>query len=168
MPFEIERKFLVVNDGWRAEADGGSMIRQAYLANTGKLSLRIRTRENKATLTLKSAGVGIRRQEFEYDIPLDHAAALMALREGSVIEKRRHLLPWHGLILEIDVFHGDNEGLVVAEIELPHEDHRFPLPSWIGADVSGDPRYSNASLCKRPFSRWGALPAGESSSNPEI
>ncbi|ADP72245.1 adenylate cyclase [Rhodomicrobium vannielii ATCC 17100] len=168
MPFEIERKFLVAGDGWRVDADSGSIIRQAYLANTGKMSLRIRTRDSRATLTMKSAGMGISRLEFEYDIPLDHATALMELREGSIIEKRRHLLPWYGLTWEIDVFQGENDGLVVAEIELPHEDHGFPLPSWIGAEISGDPRYSNASLCKRPFSRWGEAPAGERVADPEM
>jgi len=154
MAFEIERKFIVAGDGWRVDADGGNIIRQAYLACTDKMSLRIRTRAGRATLTMKSAGTTIRRLEFEYDIPLEDAAALFDLREGSIIEKRRHLLPWDGLTWEIDVFHGENEGLVIAEIELPHEDHGFARPSWLGEEVSRNPRYSNANLCRLPFSRW--------------
>lgn len=155
MPYEIERKFLVKDDRWRDGADGGVSIRQAYLCRTPSISLRIRiVGESRATLTVKSATAEIRRLEFEYAIPLADACALIKLREGAVIEKRRHKLPWCGLTFEIDVFEGENEGLVVAEIELPHEDACFEKPAWLGAEITADARYSNVSLATKPFSNW--------------
>ena len=155
MAYEIERKFLVKDDRWRDSADNGVSIRQAYLSRTPSISLRIRVvDERRATLTVKSAAAEIRRHEFEYAIPLADAYALIALREGGVVEKRRHKLPWHGLTFEIDVFQGENEGLVIAEIELPHENVRFEKPAWLGAEITADSRYSNAGLAIKPFSSW--------------
>ncbi len=136
-------------------------IRQAYLARGGSSSLRIRIVDNvRATLTVKSAPATIRRLEFEYSIPLADASVLLGLREGAIVEKFRYKLPQHGLVWEIDVFQGDNEGLVIAEIELPHEDKHFEKPSWLGAEITSDPNYSNASLAKSSFRTWASRLAG--------
>lgn len=155
MAYEIERKFLVKDDRWRDSADAGVSIRQAYLSRTRSISLRIRVvDETRAMLTVKSAAAEIRRLEFEYPIPLADACALIELREGAVVEKRRHRLPWCGLTFEIDVFQRENEGLIIAEIELPHENAFFEKPAWLGAEITADPRYSNANLAAKPFSDW--------------
>ena len=119
------------------------------------LSLRVRIIDRaRATLTVKSPVAEIRRLEFEYEIPLPDGAVLLGLREGGVIEKLRYKLPWQDLVWEIDVFQGENQGLVVAEIELPHEDKVFERPDWLGREVTSDRRYSNASLAKLPFQEW--------------
>jgi adenylate cyclase len=107
-------------------------------------------------LTIKSPVSEIRRLEFEYEIPMTDGAALLRLRESGVIEKLRYTLPWQDLLWEIDVFQGENRGLVIAEIELPHEDKFFEKPDWLGREVTSDPRYSNANLAKVPFRRWPA------------
>jgi len=155
MIYEIERKFLVRDDSWRSSAGQGKFFRQGYLTRNGSVSLRVRITDRvKATLTVKSAVAGIRRLEFEYDIPLTDGVVLLGLRESGVIEKLRYKLPWHGLVWEIDVFHGENQGLVIAEIELPHEEKVFEKPEWLGREVTLDRRYSNASLAKLPFQKW--------------
>ncbi len=155
MAFEIERKFLVRDDMWRAAAGRPISIRQGYLTRNGSLSLRVRIIDRaRATLTLKSPVAEIRRLEFEYEIPLADGAVLLGLREGGVIEKLRYKLPWQDLVWEIDVFQGENLGLVVAEIELPHEDKVFERPNWLGREVTSDRLYSNASLVKLPFQKW--------------
>ena len=155
MPYEIERKFLVRDEEWRASAGQPLSIRQGYLPRSGPVSLRVRIIDRaRATLTLKSAVAGFRRLEFEYSIPLMDGAAMLGLQEGGLIEKLRYRLPWHGLIWEIDVFQGENQGLVIAEIELPHEDKAFEKPNWLGPEVTSDRRYSNASLAKLPFQLW--------------
>ncbi len=160
MAYEIERKFLVRNDGWLASAGRATSIRQAYLTRNGSISLRVRIKDNvRATLTIKSAAAEIRRLEFEYQIPLEDAAALLALREGSIIEKLRYKLPKDGLVWEIDVFQGENEGLLIAEIELPHEDEVFEIPEWLGREISSERRYSNASFTMMPFRKWPEPPA---------
>ena len=155
MSFEIERKFLVLGDGWKELATSQTFIRQAYLASDGKASVRIRTRnDHTATLTIKSRPVHLRRLELEYPIPILEAEALMQLRIGSVIEKMRSVITWGDLAWEIDVFSGDNLGLVIAEIELRYEHQHIELPGWIGAEVTGQSRYYNSSLVQRPFSSW--------------
>ncbi len=155
MPYEIERKFLVRDAGWRVSVGQGNFIRQGYLMRDGSVSVRVRIVDRaRATLTLKSPVAEIRRLEFEYEIPLTDGAALLGLRQSALIEKRRYKLPWHGLVWEIDVFEGENEGLVIAEIELPHEDKAFEKPEWLGREVTSDRRYSNASLAKLPFQKW--------------
>ena len=121
----------------------------------GSVSVRVRIIDRaRATLTLKSPVAEIRRLEFEYEIPLTDGAALLGLRQSALIEKLRYKLPWHGLVWEIDVFQGENQGLVIAEIELPHEDKVFEKPEWLGREVTSDRRYSNASLAKLPFQKW--------------
>lgn len=155
MPYEIERKFLVRDDRWRASAGHPVLIRQAYLPRSESVSLRVRIIDNeKATLTLKAPVAEIRRLEFEYPIPLEDSAAMLALRDGGLIEKFRYRLPWQDLVWEIDVFQSENEGLIVAEIELPHEDKTFEKPDWLGREVTSERRYSNASLAKLPFRQW--------------
>jgi adenylate cyclase len=156
MAYEIERKFLVRDTSWRIAAGIPTVIRQAYLSR-GRASLRIRIEDNvRATLTVKSEAAVVQRLEFEYPIPLADATALFSLRDGAVIEKLRHKLPQHDLTWEIDVFQGENEGLVVAEIELPREDKQFEKPSWLGVEITAAPCYSNASLAKAPFRGWSA------------
>jgi adenylate cyclase len=155
MSFEIERKFLVVGQDWQKLVVSRSRIRQAYLAAEGSLSIRVRIRDDHAaTLTIKSRGAGPRRLELEYPIPVTDAEALMARRGGAVIEKIRHDVPWQGLMWEVDVFSGENEGLVLAELELDHERQPFELPSWVGAEVTALRQYYNGDLAQRPFREW--------------
>ena len=151
MPDEIERKFLVRNDGWRAHATDGRRLRQAYLARTDALAVRVRvTDDAEAELTIKSANPGMRRREFEYAVPVEEARALMDLALGRPIEKRRHTAPAEPGTWEIDVFGGEHAGLVIAEIELPDEGAAFARPGWLGEEVTDDPRYYNAALAGLP------------------
>jgi adenylate cyclase len=155
--FEIERKFLVIGDGWRAAATEQLQLRQAYLASDGKASIRVRIQDNRgATLTIKSRGAELRRLELEYGVPVLEAEAMIPLRHGSVIEKLRHKVPFAGLVWEVDVFAGDNEGLVIAEVELTHEQQPVELPPWVGAEVTRQAQYYNGSLALRPFTTWAA------------
>ena len=147
MAEEIERKFVVKNDGWRAAATGSRHLRQAYLARTEALVARVRLIDDaEAVITIKSAGTALSRQEFEYPIPVADALALMKLSVGRPISKRRHIVPADPGGWEIDVFEGEHAGLILAEIELPHEDADFARPDWLGEEVTGEPRYYNATL----------------------
>jgi adenylate cyclase len=155
MSFEIERKFLVCRDDWRGMVAGSSRIRQAYLTSNDKASIRVRIKdESLATLTVKSRGAELRRLELEYAVPVLEAEAMIPLRRGAVIEKVRYDVPWGDLAWEVDVFSGDNTGLVIAEIELRHEAQQFELPSWLGAEITGQGRYYNGSLAQQPFCCW--------------
>jgi adenylate cyclase len=155
MGFEIERRFLVRANHWRQFAAGQTYIRQAYLGPGNKTSVRVRISDNSvATLTVKSWPPKLRRLELEYSIPIPEAEALIALREGSIIEKTRYQLPHGDLTWEVDVFSGENLGLVIAEIELRHEHQHIDLPPWIGLEVTGRPHYSNGSLAQHPFGSW--------------
>jgi adenylate cyclase len=155
MSFEIERKFLVRGDDWRALVSSQTTIRQAYLASGAKSSTRIRIcGDGTATLTIKSRPADLRRMELEYPIPVLQAEALMQLREGSVIEKTRYVVPHGSLAWEIDVFAGDNLGLIIAEIELKDVDQPVAVPSWIGREVTAQPQYYNSYLVQQPFSTW--------------
>jgi adenylate cyclase len=155
MSFEIERKFLVASDGWRAQVKDSVALRQAYLTYDGKASIRVRIRDNGgATLTIKSRGAERRRLELEYPVPVLEAEALIALRRGSVIEKVRHLVPHAGATWEVDVFAGENAGLVIAEVELRDEHEVVELPPWVGLEVTGQPQYYNSSLAQRPYLSW--------------
>ncbi|NJO34825.1 MAG: CYTH domain-containing protein [Rhodospirillales bacterium] len=157
MAFEIERKFLVIGQDWQKLAIARTRIRQAYLAAEGALSIRVRIKDgHAATLTIKSRGAELRRLELEYPIPATDAEALMARRQGSVIEKVRHDIPWNGLLWEVDVFTGDNEGLVLAEIELDHERQPFDLPPWVGTEVTMLRKFYNGDLARRPFRDWSS------------
>ena len=161
MAIEIERKFLLADDGWRAQAHHVQPIAQAYLndgaalaAGRERCSVRVRICGEAANLNIKSRELGASRQEFEYPIPLADAEALMALACDDRIDKVRHLVQVGAHLWEIDEFRGDNAGLVVAEIELPSEDTVFDRPDWIGQEVSGDKRYYNSSLIRFPYSQW--------------
>jgi adenylate cyclase len=155
MSFEIERKFLVRADSWRELVSSRTTIRQAYLASGGKSSTRIRIcSDGTATLTIKSRPADLRRLELEYSIPVLQAEALMQLREDSIIEKTRHTVPYGGLTWEVDVFSGDNLGLIIAEVELKDVDQAVDIPSWIGREVTAQPQYYNSFLAQQPFSSW--------------
>src|SRR5262249_346739 len=147
MAKEIERKFLVSGDGWRKRAGRGKAIRQAYLALTDTLSLPLPIiPQTKAYLTVKSSDGGATRAEFEYPIPLKDARALMKLRTGRLIEKRRHVVKAGKARFEVDVFKRAHRGLVIAEIELAKPGARFDRPKWLGKEVTSEKRYFNASL----------------------
>jgi adenylate cyclase len=155
MGTEIERKFLLAGDGWRAMAHGHRRMVQGYLANTERGSIRVRLAGDDATLNIKSMTLGVTRQEYTYEIPV--ADAELMLRElclRPLIEKVRHYVEFGGLTFEIDEFEGDNAGLVVAELELQHADQPFTRPDWLGDEVSDDPRYYNVCLVDKPFNRW--------------
>lgn len=149
MAEEIERKFLVVSDGWKALAESSALLRQGYLSSNAKATVRVRTWDDKkAKLTLKGALQGMVRAEYEYEIPMADALQMLAMAEPHVLEKRRHLVPFGGLVWEVDVFEGRHEGLVIAEVELKHVDQAVALPDWVGAEVTHDDRYYNASLSR--------------------
>lgn len=156
MGTEIERKFVVTGDGWRAGAEGRA-IRQGYLCRGTGPVVRVRTYGEKAFLTIKGDGAGIARQEFEYEVPPDDANALLdTLCHPPLIEKTRYHVDVNGLEWVIDVFGGENDGLIVAELELGSEDQAVDPPDWVGRDVSAKARYFNAALSERPFSAWTA------------
>jgi len=155
MGTEIERKFLVTGDGWRAHAERPIRYRQGYLASDPGCSVRVRIGGDEARLNIKSATLGVTRLEFEYPLPLADAELLLErLCRRPLIEKTRHRVLYRGHEWEVDVFAGENEGLVVAEIELEREDEPFARPSWLGEEVSDDPRYYNVSLVTRPYKDW--------------
>jgi CYTH domain-containing protein len=151
MSSEIERKFLVRGDGWRP-GPPGVLQRQGYLSAEDP-TVRVRIEGDRATLTVKGAQRGLARAEFEYGIPLADARELLDLC-GALVEKTRHLREFGGRRWEVDVFHGPNEGLIIAEVELSREDEEVALPPWVGAEVSHDPRYRVASLSRRPYREW--------------
>ena len=151
---EIERKFLVVGDAWRQLATG-TMYRQGYLSTVKERTVRVRTIGDQGYLTIKGITTGVSRTEFEYPIPVAHANAMLDdLCERPLIEKHRYQIDFSGLIWEVDEFHGDNQGLILAEVELAEENQQFDKPEWIGVEVSGDPRYFNSNLTKNPYSKW--------------
>jgi adenylate cyclase len=149
---EIERKFLV-DPTWKPTTPG-HYFKQGYLNSARERVVRVRVAGTEAKLTIKGVTTGVTRAEFEYDIPLADAHALLELCEQPVIEKRRHEEPYGDHVFEVDVFLGANAGLVVAEIELKSEDEKFLRPPWLGEEVSGDPRYYNNNLILRPYSTW--------------
>lgn len=156
MAYEIERKFLLANEEWRGLAPGLE-YRQGYLCCDKERAVRVRMAGNQAWLTVKGGNKGTRRSEFEYPIALDDAKEmLVTLCLPGIIEKIRHTIPWQGLVWEVDEFLGANLGLIVAEIELEHEDQEFARPHWIGAEVTNDPRYLNAMLAIKPYASWPA------------
>lgn len=157
MAIEIERKFLVVGDGWRTS--DGVLYRQGYLSRDKMRTVRVRQAGDLAFLTIKGKTIGISRAEFEYPIPVTEAQDLLALCDGGLIEKIRHKMTYAGLLWEIDEFLGDNAGLVVAEIELMSAEQAIELPVWVGVEVSDDAKYYNSNLSAYPFSSWMAQDA---------
>jgi adenylate cyclase len=152
---EIERKFLVPGDFPR-ETGGGVRITQGYLSSVPERTVRVRIMGDRGFLTVKGIGntAGVSRFEWEQEIPVRDAEQLLALCEPGVIDKVRHRVPVGSHTFEVDEFHGENEGLRLAELELRAEDEPFRRPAWLGAEVTGDPRYYNAALMKHPFTRW--------------
>jgi len=161
MGIEIERKFLVVSDAWRASANRSQRMAQGYIndqaameAGRQKASVRVRIASGQAWLNLKSRELGASRQEFEYLIPPADGDALLALCVGGRIDKQRHYVPIGPHTWEVDEFVGDNVGLVVAEIELGAVDERFERPAWLGREVTDELRFYNLALASRPFALW--------------
>ena len=161
MGIEIERKFLLADDGWRAAVQRSQTMAQGYINDMGalreghqKASVRVRIAGDTGWLNLKSRELGHTRQEFDYPIPLADARGLLALCVGGRIEKVRHYIPWQGLTFEVDEFSGDNAGLLVAELELDHPDAVFARPGWLGREVTDELRFYNLALAERPYSQW--------------
>jgi adenylate cyclase len=154
MGIEIERKFLVLGQDWRSMGKK-VFLRQGYLSSNPDRTVRIRVEGETGQITIKGKTLGATRQEWEYPIPLADANILLdTLCEQPMIEKFRYRIAYEGMIWEVDEFLGENAGLVVAEIELTDENQAFIKPSWIGEEVTSDPRYFNSSLLRHPFSRW--------------
>ena len=161
MAIEIERKFLLANDGWRAGIERSEPIAQGYLVGaqalrdgTARASVRARLAGTQAWLNIKAARLGIERAEFEYPIPVDDARDLLATLCDGVLEKTRHHVRVDGVLFEVDEFAGDNRGLIVAEVELPAVDAPFPRPPWLGREVSTLARYYNVNLIAHPYRQW--------------
>jgi len=154
MAQEIERKFRVANDDWRAMATSSSSLKQGYLSSSAEATVRVRLEDNLGTLTIKSKTNGITRNEFEYAIPAQEAKELLMLCSGPLIEKIRYRIPQENHTWEIDVFEGDNDGLIIAEIELTSEEDYFAKPQWLGEEVSGDSQYYNSNLATHPYVNW--------------
>ena len=148
MTREIERKFLLRNDGWRWSATASSDLRQGYLTpRRDETSVRVRVIDGvRARLALKFARIGLSRDEFEFDIPLEEANQLLKHAVGNVVEKTRYTVPHRGFVWEVDVFVGIYCGLIIAEVEMKSEDDNPPLPGWLGCEVTGNKRYSNRTL----------------------
>lgn len=161
MGIEIERKFLVTSDDWRAAAHAVIPMAQGYIndmaamdSGAQKASVRVRIQGDEAYLNIKSRELGHTRQEFDYPVPVNEARELLALCVGGLIDKRRHLVQHGGLLWEVDEFLGDNAGLVVAEVELESADQVFAKPDWAGAEVTDELRYYNLALASKPYSQW--------------
>lgn len=155
MGIEIERKFLLKTDDWRKYAGQPVLYRQGYLVGSELSSVRIRIEGDKAFINIKSATLGIRRQEYQYPIPVEDAEKILDdLCEKPLIEKHRYFIKQKQHTWEIDEYFGDNAGLMVAEIELGSEDEVFDKPGWLGKEVSSDTRYYNVCLVKHPYKDW--------------
>ncbi len=155
MAIEIERKFLLASDAWRDGVERSMEMKQGYLSRDAQSSVRVRICEGRAWLGIKSTRDGIHRLEYEYEIPLEEAEEMLRLvAHRPVIHKTRHIVRHGAHRWEIDEFHGDNAGLVVAEVELGDRDEVFEWPEWLGKEVSTDARYYNSNLAKVPWSAW--------------
>jgi adenylate cyclase len=156
MMTEIERKFLVTSDAFKAEAFTQNRIKQGYLSSVPERTVRVRIKGSKGFLTIKgiSNEYGLSRFEWEKEIPIDDAEKLLLLCEAGVIDKTRFEVKSGRHIVEIDEFYGENEGLTMAEIELESETESFEKPAWLGTEVTNDKRYYNAYLSSNPFKSW--------------
>ncbi|HVD97817.1 MAG TPA: CYTH domain-containing protein [Cytophagaceae bacterium] len=155
MPIETERKFLVKKDLWqKTDKPIPDFYRQGYLYSDASKTIRIRIANKEAWITIKGKTTGASRPEYEYNIPADEAQEMLTNMTENCIEKYRYKIMVQGKLWEVDDFKGDNEGLLLAEIELENENESFALPEWIGEEVTEDPRYFNASLSKLPYSKW--------------
>jgi adenylate cyclase len=153
MPQEIERKFLPKSDAWRGAATRRERMTQGYISGNERVSVRVRVAGERAWLNIKSGGIKASRQEYEYAIPVDEARELLALAP-ALIDKTRHYVPFGGFEWEVDEFHGESSGLVVAELELDSEGQEFPLPDWAGTEVTHLERYYNVRLIGHPWRAW--------------
>lgn len=153
---EIERKFLIDNTNITKLATNQYLIKQGYLSSVAERTVRIRTKDDKGYITVKgkSNESGTSRMEWEKEIPFEEALDLLSICEDYIIDKTRYLIPYGKHCFEIDVFHGANEGLLIAEIELSAEDEVFEKPIWLGEEVTGDNRYYNSFIAKKPFKNW--------------
>jgi len=155
MGVEIERKFLTRNDSWRAKVERSLPMRQGYLHRANDSAIRVRICGDQAHINIKKTEDGIRRLEFEFDIPMHEAEELLEkVAMEPQIQKTRHEMRFGDHLWEIDEFHGDNAGLIVAEIELDDPDEPFERPEWLGEEVSQDRRYFNSNLILHPFNTW--------------
>lgn len=153
---EVERKFLVDPGAWRPDPARGVRLRQGYLSVDPERIVRVRRAASTGALTIKGLTTGVERSEFEYPIPAEDADAILdTLCLRPLLEKTRYREPWDGRAWEIDVFEGENAGLVVAEVELAASTDALKLPPWAGKEVSADPRYFNSNLMQHPYARWG-------------
>lgn len=153
---EIERKFLVVSDSYKQMATTETLIVQGFLNTDPERTVRVRIKGDKGYLTIKGKGneSGTTRFEWEKEITRDEADTLIGLCLPSILEKKRFEVPSGKHLFEVDVFYGDNKGLVIAEVELDHENETFVKPEWLGEEVTGDIRYYNSQLSKKPFNQW--------------
>jgi CYTH domain-containing protein len=149
---EIERKFMVKEGAWRNVK--GTRYRQGYINSAKERNVRVRTMEDKAYLTIKGIAIGASRMEFEYEIPRQDADKLLEICEKPLIEKTRYKVQEGGFVWEVDEFFRENQGLIVAEVELESEDQEFTNPDWVREEVTGDPRYFNFNLIKNPYTNW--------------
>jgi len=156
MAVEIERKFLLASEAWRATAQPGvKMIQGYFILSPGAPSIRIRIAGERAFLTAKGVIRNFSRSEFEYEIPVADAEAMLhEFCGGRHVEKIRFLVPFEGFVWEVDEYFGDNAGLFTAELELDDENTQFPLPPWVGKEVTADRRYGNGSLSRNPYCNW--------------
>lgn len=155
MAIEIERKFLVAGDSWKAAVHSETVLMQGYLANQSHATIRVRVAGEQAYLTIKGPGDGLSRREYEYPIPLDDGVAMLReLAVSAPIEKTRYKVRAGDHLWDLDVFTGANAGLVLAEVELASEDEAFARPDWLGDEVTGDPRYYNVNLARCPYRHW--------------
>jgi len=155
MTTEIERKFLVVNESWRDAVESEAHLMQGYLSEGGGATVRVRVKGDAGFLTIKGRMQGISRSEYEYEIPVADAKAMLdELSSSPPIDKTRYLVRCGAHVWELDLFHGANAGLVMAEVELASEDEPFQMPDWAGLEVSDDLRYYNSNLARRPFTLW--------------
>ncbi|MDB5288189.1 MAG: adenylate cyclase [Mucilaginibacter sp.] len=155
MGIEIEKKFLVDHEKWQQLVKPqGKVYKQGYLLSDEKRTVRVRVADDVAYITLKGSTTGISRSEFEYTIPVNEGKEILKDMATSFIEKTRYNIKYAGNVWEVDVFEGDNQGLIIAEIELKHENQEFEKPEWIKNEVSDDLRYTNACLSVNPFKNW--------------
>ena len=155
MAIEIERKFLVDKDKWQQfEKPAPMHLRQGYIFSDENKTIRIRVADDQAFITIKGSTTGMSRSEFEYTIPANEGVQLLDSFAVSELEKYRYNITFAGKLWEVDVFLGDNQGLLVAEIELDSEDEEFELPVWVTTEVTGDKRYYNSKLSTHPFKNW--------------
>jgi len=157
MSKEIERKFLIVNTSFKKEAIKSYKIAQGFLSTVPERTVRIRIQDNQGFITIKGIGnkTGTTRFEWEKEIDINEANSLLAICEPSIIEKIRYIIPTNNqLFFEVDEFLGLNNGLIIAEIELPSEDADFDKPYWLGKEVTGKALYYNSMLAKKPFTKW--------------